>query len=275
MKKALGILFSYLFVSTFVYFFIPKVVYAETCDPLKYDQGAEHAVLGSCPAGECTNSSILGFSWCWPSSPTGTSFEPTCPPGFTVPGQTNSVGGKKDFICDGKSICCEAETIGQGVCKLKPNNFPVFILSCENVKDKALSLSEKNWCPDLTTKYDPSRKRCVKFVENTWRLTYSCGDKDNNGQYTGIATAIGCVPTGKPEKFVEFLYKWAFGAAAGIITIMVILTGYKVLTSGGNPEQLQSAKENIVSIFSGLILIAFSLVLLQAVGANILQLPTF
>jgi len=134
---------------------------------------------------------------------------------------------------------------------------------------------QKNICQDVTTKYDSNPKsatyqKCVRFVETPWDLNATtCQGTE------GINTAIGCVPTGKPEKFVEFLYKWAFGAAAGIITIMVILTGYKVLTSGGNPEQLQSAKENIVSIFSGLILIAFSLVLLQAVGANILQLPTF
>ncbi len=89
---------------------------------------------------------------------------------------------------------------------------------------------------------------------------------------------MGCIPTNGPDGlkgFLEFVLKWAFFASGGIIVLMVIATGYTLLTSQGNPEKLQAAKENIVALFSGLILIAFSLVLLQTIGADILKLPTF
>ncbi len=99
----------------------------------------------------------------------------------------------------------------------------------------------------------------------------------NNPAYgtgTGTDTAIGCIPQDlKP--FLAFLLKWALGISGGLILLMLIATGYQLLTSQGNPEKLQAAKENIVSIFSGLILIGFSLMLLQVIGANVLILPTF
>lgn len=99
-------------------------------------------------------------------------------------------------------------------------------------------------------------------------LTYEC----DGGQ--GTNTAIGCIPKNlKP--FLGFILRWALGISGGLILLMVIATGYSLLTSQGNPEKLQAAKENIISIFSGLILIGFSLVLLQVIGADILKLPTF
>lgn len=98
-----------------------------------------------------------------------------------------------------------------------------------------------------------------------------CDDKTT----IGIQTAIGCIPTGKLPDFLSFVLRWVFGISGGIILMMLIFTGYGLLTSTGNPEKLQAVKENIVSLFSGLVLIVFSLVLLQTIGVNILQLPGF
>lgn len=100
-------------------------------------------------------------------------------------------------------------------------------------------------------------------------------NKTSCGGAQGIETAIGCIPTDKPEELLKFVLRWAFFASGGIILLMIIATGYTVLTSSGNPEKLQGAKENVVSIFSGLILIAFSLILLQTIGVDILNLPGF
>ncbi len=92
---------------------------------------------------------------------------------------------------------------------------------------------------------------------------------------SGVDTAIGCVPTSNLTDFLRFVLKWVFFASGGIIVLMVIATGYTIITSQGNPEKLQAAKENIVALLSGLAMIAFSLILLQVIGANILGLPTF
>lgn len=92
---------------------------------------------------------------------------------------------------------------------------------------------------------------------------------------TGIQSAIGCIPTGDLKDFLGFILKFVFGITGGIILIMLIITSYNILTSAGNPEKVQASKENLVSILSGLILIAFSLILLQTIGVTILQLPGF
>lgn len=91
----------------------------------------------------------------------------------------------------------------------------------------------------------------------------------------GVDTAIGCIPVSNPVGFVSFFLRYALGIAGGIIVLMIIITGYQFMFSGGNPEKLQAAKENVVAIFSGVIMIIFSLVLLRTIGANILLLPTF
>lgn len=92
---------------------------------------------------------------------------------------------------------------------------------------------------------------------------------------SGVDTAIGCIPIADPVALVSYLLKYAMGIAGGVIVLMIIITGYQFMFSGGDPEKLQAAKENVVAIFSGVIMIVFSLVLLRTIGANILLLPTF
>lgn len=92
---------------------------------------------------------------------------------------------------------------------------------------------------------------------------------------TKIDTAIGCIPASSAVLVMEFLLKWIMGLAGGVILILLIITSYNLLTSQGNPEKLQAVKENYTSILAGFILIVFSLLLLNAIGANILGLPTF
>jgi hypothetical protein len=45
-----------------------------------------------------------------------------------------------------------------------------------------------------------------------------------------------------------------------------------MMTSTGNPEAIQEAKERITSAIVGLLFIIFSLVILQVIGVDILQI---
>lgn len=120
-----------------------------------------------------------------------------------------------------------------------------------------------NWCYSFSS-----------IAGSDWAFRKSCAE-DAQGNPHGISTAIGCIPTDNLQEFLKFVLKFAFFASGGIILLMTIATGYTIITSAGNPEKLQAAKENIVALFSGLFLIAFSLILLQTIGADILKLPTF
>ena len=159
--------------------------------------------------------------------------------------------------------CCKADFLNTVIsplkCFLDPKTNMVLGTNCADSRFSYRNVK----LPDGTVV-----NKCVKVKSFFWQAL-SC-----NGT-AGVDTAIGCVPTGNLTDFLKFVLKFALFASGGIILLMTIATGYTVLTSQGNPEKLQGAKENIVALLSGLALIAFSLILLQVIGADILGLPTF
>jgi len=92
--------------------------------------------------------------------------------------------------------------------------------------------------------------------------------------FASCPTALGDIAT-DPGGFIAFFLRLALMFAGLAIILVLIVIGYRVLTSQGDPEQLQSAKELATSLFAGVLLIIFSLVLLQAIGVDILGLPGF
>lgn len=87
-------------------------------------------------------------------------------------------------------------------------------------------------------------------------------------------TAIGCIPT-SPSEFMERFLSLGIGLAGGIAFLLIIFSGFQMLTSVGNPEKLNAGKELLTSAISGLILIIFSIFLLRLIGVDILGLPEF
>ena len=214
------------------------------------------------------------YTGCWPKGQTTKPAE--CAPGSTT------ISARFDTCSDPKYAgkCCKASDFydfsdinHKKFCANAKDGKP--INWCGEIDGNIFPTTDKTYCgSEGTFGYNPETKTCIQGFESKWaKLVFSpC----TGGE--GVSTAIGCIPTNGPDGlkgFLEFVLKWAFFASGGIIVLMVIATGYTLLTSQGNPEKLQAAKENIVALFSGLILIAFSLVLLQTIGADILKLPTF
>lgn len=186
-----------------------------------------------------------GQYFCWPKGATTTS--PSCP-SLTA--------------WDSAKGCC-----AEDICQTNPGAGP----GCHLLPHTGACIQGKNpFCSDIRSTFNKDSGVCEQVAATPWaRSTVVCQGTE------GIDTAIGCIPTGRLDLTVGFILKFVLGAAGGIMILMIISTGYSLLTSQGNPEKLAAARENIVSIFSGLILIAFSLILLQTVGANILGLPGF
>lgn len=86
---------------------------------------------------------------------------------------------------------------------------------------------------------------------------------------TGIRTALGCIPITQTG-FFEFFFRIGIGIAGGIAFLLIIYGGLKMMLSAGNPEQLNEAKEMVTSAVTGLLLIIFSVFILQFIGVNIL-----
>jgi len=91
---------------------------------------------------------------------------------------------------------------------------------------------------------------------------------------SGILTAIGCVPT-QPQALVEGLIRYGTLAAGGVAFLLMILGAIQMITAEGNPETIKHAQERFYSAIIGLLLIIFSVLLMQVIGVDILDLPGF
>lgn len=101
-----------------------------------------------------------------------------------------------------------------------------------------------------------------------------CKDFDDNGKCERIFTGLGNIST-KPEGFIKSIFGIVLSLAGGIALILIIVSGYQMMTSQGNPEKLQGAKETLTSAVVGLLFIIFSMVILQVIGVDILKIPGF
>lgn len=88
-------------------------------------------------------------------------------------------------------------------------------------------------------------------------------------------TAIGCVPMDYSIIIRDYVFTVGLGIAGGIAFLYFLYGTFLVLTCAGNHEQLEQAKQIIMSALSGLLLIIFSVFLLKFIGVDVLRLPGF
>ena len=103
------------------------------------------------------------------------------------------------------------------------------------------------------------------------KINVTCGI---NG--TGISTAIGCLPVlGSSNEFLSSLLKWAVGVGSGIAFMLMLYAGFMIMTAQGNPDRLKAGQELLTSAIAGLILLVFSIFILNFIGIDILGLSKF
>lgn len=111
----------------------------------------------------------------------------------------------------------------------------------------------------------------LSFPKNaTAAISERCGT-------SGINTAIGCIPalTGNPTDLYAFILRWAIGVGGGISFLLIVYSGFMILTSQGNPDRLKAGQELLSSAIMGLILLIFSAFVLRVIGVDILSIPGF
>jgi hypothetical protein len=89
-----------------------------------------------------------------------------------------------------------------------------------------------------------------------------------------VWTAFGCLPTDSGQ-FVTTLLQFGSGIAGGIAFLLIIVGGFQIVMSAGNPEKLNEGKELVTSAIVGLLFIIFSVFLLKLIGVDILAIPGF
>lgn len=91
---------------------------------------------------------------------------------------------------------------------------------------------------------------------------------------TEVWTAFGCIST-DPQGFITSILEVGIGIGGGVAFLLILFGGFQILTSAGNPEQMNAGRELVTSAITGLLLIIFSVFLLRLIGVNILQIPKF
>lgn len=223
---------------------------------------------------------------------------------------TSSAGGssKFGFGCqeDGLVQCINCATNSSGDCldpddKKDPTKVVcarkvIEISSCNTdistITDKCDDLEKNGYDPgplaDTCTNTGASQqgrycksggKLCVKGSRD-WNNVYCYVDSIGASGGTtcsgdsGIETAIGCIPT-DPAEFVNAFLKFATAAGGGLALLLMIFGAFQMITSAGNADQLKAGREQFTSAIIGLLFIIFSVLLLQIIGVDILNLPGF
>src|SRR3989344_2113793 len=90
----------------------------------------------------------------------------------------------------------------------------------------------------------------------------------------GIDTAIGCIPFDTQTSLISFILSWAIGIGGGIAFILMLVAGFQIMTSTGNPDRLRAGQELLTSAIAGLILLVFSVFILRVIGIDILGITS-
>ncbi len=101
-------------------------------------------------------------------------------------------------------------------------------------------------------------------------LDVTCKDNPN-----AINTAIGCIPINNTNALVNFILGWALGIAGGIAFLLILVAGFQITTSRGDPNRLKAGQELLTSAIAGLVLLIFSIFILRVIGFNILGITAF
>jgi hypothetical protein len=90
---------------------------------------------------------------------------------------------------------------------------------------------------------------------------------------TSINTAIGCIRVDSIETFINSFLGWAIGIGGGVAFLLIVYSGFMIMTSSGNPEKLKAGQELLTSAIAGLIMLIFSVFILRVIGVDILKIP--
>ncbi len=89
-----------------------------------------------------------------------------------------------------------------------------------------------------------------------------------------VITDFGCFPN-NPIGFVQKFYGIGLAFVGSIALIALIIGGYNIMTSRGDPQKVSNGKAWIFYAIGGLLLAIFGYVIIQTVAVDILKIPGF
>ncbi|MCA9371985.1 hypothetical protein KC726_03745 [Candidatus Woesebacteria bacterium] len=120
---------------------------------------------------------------------------------------------------------------------------------------------EKAICLRCAPIPDPEEDECVRCLADP--------------MFPGTWTAIGCVKGDLRTFLIENVFGLGLGLAGVSSLLCIIYAAIQMQVSSGNPEAIKKAQETMTACILGLIVVIFSILILQIIGVNILLLPNF
>jgi hypothetical protein len=158
--------------------------------------------------------------------------------------------------------------------------------TCDNVRSSSLPYKCINYLYDCTsfgltnTRCCDTRNECTSQSGTAQTGTSQTQTSSGGGVRptactnggNGIQTALGWVPTEKSNEFIAWVLKFAIGIGGGIAFLLMVF-GTITIIMAGSPDDVNRGKETIASALTGLLLIIFSVFLLNLIGVKILAIP--
>ena len=101
---------------------------------------------------------------------------------------------------------------------------------------------------------------------------YKCIDCAKKAQ---IWTALGCINMNLDQIIQEQIFGLGIGLAGVSALLCIIYSAFILQLSANNPEKIKHAQEMMTSCITGLIIIIFSVFILNVIGVDILRIPGF
>lgn len=115
-------------------------------------------------------------------------------------------------------------------------------------------------------------KMCYGYLSSTGLQNElkDCLDCSTHGKwYSGF----GCIPLDIKSFITDILLSFGIGLGGVVALLCIIYSAFRMQTSGGNPEAIKKAQENLTSCILGLMLIIFAVFILRVIGVSILRIP--
>lgn len=191
--------------------------------------------------------------------PTPTSAAPTSNPQWAV--DCNSYNGGNNICPDASyaNISCINHTQADNLGCARPPSDPYGNYNCNIEGVVGGAANGDCWC-------------CPQVVLITYPLTPMENMSPRCGQF-GVNTAVGCIPLGDQNTFLKFVLGWAIGIAGGISLLLLIYSGFLIMTAAGDKRKLQSGKELLTAALAGIMLIVFSVFVLDFIGIRVFRIP--
>ena len=89
-----------------------------------------------------------------------------------------------------------------------------------------------------------------------------------------VQTELGCMPN-DPVGFVKKFYGFGLAFVGMVSLLTLMLGGYDILTSKGDPRRVNVGKSYIYSSIAGLLLAIFGYMIIRVIVVDLLKIPGF